>query len=76
LGLSQVIKEFSELLPVSAQLCPLPPTSIMPCVLSQEQEKKSLHANKHHLAHQIPPKPNAVCLQRLGSADGHQAATW
>lgn len=76
MGLSQVIKDCSELLPVSAQLCPLPPTSLMPCVLAQKQEKKSLCVNKHHLVHQISPKPNTVFLQRLGSADGHQGGTW
>lgn len=64
LGLSQVIKDLPELLPVSAQRCPLPPASLSPCVLAGKQEKESLCANKHRLAYQIPPEPSTGCLHR------------
>lgn len=61
LGLSQVIKDLPELFPVSTQLCPLPPASLMPRVLAGEQEKESLQASTHHWAHQIPPNPSTAC---------------
>lgn len=51
---------------VSAQLWPLPLTSLIPRVLVWEQANKSLCENKHHLVHKIPPKPNTVALQKPG----------